>query len=151
MGNSMTMKELPNVNKVSPEYTFEEGSDGKALIDNNYTIVKCQDRVNDKYVIVNSECPNGYDLYINRVRDYVIKQFNLTDFLGRINHKATINEIKQEASRVKNLCCNSLNLLEDIEYRVEKKTTDCVEIYLDRMVFDGIITKINVYVNIEVQ
>ena len=79
------------------------------------------------------------------------KQFNLTDFLGRINHKATINEIKQEASRVKNLCCNSLNLLEDIEYRVEKKTADCVEIYLDRMVFDGIITKINVYVNIEVQ
>ena len=151
VGNSMTMKELPNVNKVSPEYTFETGSDGKALIDNNYTIVKCQDRVNDKYVIVNSECPNGYDLYINRVRDYVIKQFNLTDFLGRINHKATINEIKQEASRVKNLCCNSLNLLEDIEYRVEKKTADCVEIYLDRMVFDGIITKINVYVNIEVQ
>ena len=90
-------------------------------------------------------------MYINRVRDYVIKQFNLTDFLGRINHKVTINEIKQEASRVKNLCCNSLNLLEDIEYRVEKKNADCVEIYLDRMVFDGIITKINVYVNIEVQ
>ena len=36
------------------------------------------------------------DLYINRSRDFIVKQFALQEFLGERNNNATLDEIKQE-------------------------------------------------------
>jgi len=151
VGNTMTMKTLDGVIGVTPEYTFETGDDGKALLEAGVTTVRCTDRGNERYVVVNSEQPNGLDLYINRTRDFVVKQFQLHDFLGERNNEATLSEIKQEVDRVKAMCVDTLDLLEDIEYSVAKKDASCVDIYVDSLLFAGIITEIDVYVRVEVE
>ena len=151
VGNTMTMKVVPGVTGVDPEFTFETGDAGKAYVEAGLTVVKCQDRNNNRYVVVNSEQPNGYDLYINRVRDYVVKQMALHQFLGERNRQATIEEIGHELAGVIDVCVDSLDLLEDINYTIEKETDSCVGITIDSLVFAGIITRINVYVRLEVE
>jgi len=152
VGNSMTMKTVPNVSNVNPELTFETGDAGLSLLQAGITTLKCQDRANKTFVVVNSELPNGYDLYINRTRDFVVKSFNLHNFLGERNREATLDEIKQELATVKTNCVNTLDLLLDINYTVQKGATpNCVDIYIDSLVFAGVITKIDVYVKVEVE
>lgn len=151
VGNSMTMKVVPEVTGIEPELSFETGQPGATLLADGVTLFKCQDRANDKYVVVNSELPNGYDLYINRTRDFVVKEMSLHQFLGDKNRQATLNEIKQELDRVKDRCVNTLDLLEDIEYNVVKKSPSCVDINITKLLFAGIITEIDVYITIEVE
>lgn len=151
VGNSMTMKVVDGVTGINPEYSFETGGDGKTLLEAGITTFKCQDRTINSYVVVNSELPNGFDLYINRVRDYVIKQFALHQFFGNRSREATLNEVKQEVDRVKDLCVGNLDLLKDINFTVAKESPSCIGINIDSLLFDGIITRINVYVRVEVE
>ena len=151
VGNTMTMKRVPYVTAVSPELSFETAGSGKTLLEAGITTFKCQDRGSSRYIVVNSEQPNGLDLYVNRVRDYVIKQLSLQQFLGERNREATLNEIKHEVDRVKNECVNVMDLLKDIEYTVEKKSADTVDIHIQKLLFDGLITEIDVYVTVEVE
>ena len=149
--NTMTMKTLPNVTGVTPELSFETGGSGKALLEAGITTIKCANRNSNRYVVVNSEQPNGFDLYVNRVRDYVIKALSLHDFLGERNNELTLSLIKFEVERIKNECVDTLDLLKDIEYIVTKKNATCAEIHISKLLFDGIITEINVYVTVEVE
>lgn len=151
VSQSMTMKVLQGVEGVTPEYTFEEGDLGDDLVKMGVTVFKCTDRTNNVFVVVNSEQPNGLDLYINRTRDFVIKQFNLESFLGEKNRAVTLTGIKSELQRVKKDCVDTLDLLEDINYEVEKADANCVNIYIDSLLFAGVITKIDVYVKVEVE
>ena len=151
VGNTMTMKVVDGVTGVSPEYTFETGDSGKALVEAGITTLRCIDRNNNRFVVINSEQPNGLDLYINRVRDYVVKEMSLSRYLGERNRRATLSEIEHMLSSLKEECVNNLDLLEDIQYSVKKKTSDCVDIYLDSLTFAGIITRMNVYVRVEVE
>lgn len=151
VGNTMTMKTVPYVTAVSPELSFESGGAGKALLEAGITTIKCANRNDGKYIVVNSEQPNGLDLYVNRVRDYVCKSFQLHDFLGERNREATLDEIKHEIMRVKDECVNGLDLLRDIVFDVEKKSANKVDIHVQKLLFDGIITEIDVYVTVEVE
>ena len=151
VGDTMTMKTIPYVTKVTPELSFETGGAGKSLVEAGITTVKCIDRNIGRHVVVNSEQPNGLDLYVNRVRDYVVTEMSLHQFLGERNNETTINEIKHEIDRVKSECIKSLNLLRDIEFNVEKVDSRCVEINISKLIFDGVITEIDVYVSVEVE
>lgn len=151
VGNTMTYKTVEGVTGVTPELSFETGGDGKSLLEAGITTVKVASRTDQRYIVVNSEQPNGLDLYINRTRDFIVKEMALHQFLGDRNREATLNEIKQELDRVRNMCVNTLDLLEDIQYSVEKKSANCVDVYIDSLVFAGIITEIDVYVKIEVE
>ena len=151
VGNTMTMKTLPGVTRCSPELSFDTGGAGKALLEAGITTVKPVNRNTGRHVVVNSEQPNGLDLYVNRVRDYVVKELALHDFLGERNNETTLNEIKQEVDRVKSECVNTLKLLKDIEFNVEKIDARCVQINISKLIFDGLITEIDVYVTVEVQ
>lgn len=154
VSKSMTKKQIPNVTGITPEYTFETGDLGLKLLQLGYTTIQCFDRSNDIYVVGNSQQFNGYDLYINRVRDYVIREMSLHQFLGEWNDnemKPTLSEIEQELARIKNECVTKLQLLKDIEYNVVKKDANCVDVNITKLVFAGIITRMDVYYSIEVQ
>ena len=151
VGNTMTMKTVPYVTAISPELSFETAGSGKTLLEAGITTFKCADRGEGRYIVVNSEQPNGLDLYVNRVRDYVVKALALHDFLGERNNDTTIDEIKHEVDRVKNECVKSLDLLKDIQFTVEKVNATTVNIYIQKLLFDGIITEIDVYVTVEVE
>lgn len=154
LGNSMTKKKIDDVEGLTPELVFEtveDGVSGLDLLKMGITTFECFDRENDEYVCVNSQQPNGLDLYINRVRDYVIRQMALHDFLGERNRPRTLSEVEQELSRIKKLCVDTLDLLTDIEYNVVKKSPNCVDVNITKLLFDGVITHINVYFTIEVE
>lgn len=151
VGNTMTMKTVTGVTGLGKELSFETGGEGKALLEAGITTFKCANRNNGRYIVVNSEQPNGYDLYINRVRDFVIKEMSLHEFLGERNRQATIDEIEHMLASVKQRCVTDLDLLEDIQYHIVKKNADCVDVYIDSLTFAGIITEINVYVTLEVE
>ena len=150
VGDTMTMKTIPGVTGVTPELSFETGGGGKSLLEAGITTVKCADRNVGRYIVVNSEQPNGLDLYVNRVRDYVVKEMSLHQFLGERNSETTLNEIKHELDRVKAETVTQLKLLKDIDFTVEKINATTVEINIQRLLFDGLITEINVYVTVEV-
>lgn len=158
VGNSLTQKDLNKITGLGTEFTFEDvaldeafNKQGKRLVNAGFVVFDCYDRENQKFVIVNSEQPNGYDLYINRVRDYVVREFALRQFLGEKNRPVTLMELSQEITRVKNRCVTLLDFLEDIEYNVEKVNSHCVNVIISRLLFAGIITEINVYITIEVE
>jgi hypothetical protein len=145
------MKTLPGVTGCTPELSFDTGGSGKALLEAGITTVKCADRNVGRYIVVNSEQPNGLDLYVNRVRDYVVKVMSLHQFLGERNNEVTLDEIKHELDRVKTETVNSLNLLKDIEFNVEKRDATTVDVNIQRLLFDGLIAEINVYIALEVE
>jgi hypothetical protein len=151
IGSSMTAKQVPGVTALTTSHTFEDGDLGKTLVGLGYTVLNCYDRENSIYEVVNSEQFNGYDLYINRVRDYVIRELALHQFLGERNRTATYSEIQQEVDRVKAKCVKTLDLLADIEYNIVRKNSKCVDINITKLLFDDIIIDIDVYVTIEVQ
>ena len=151
VGNTMTMKTIPYVTAVSPELSFETAGSGKTLLEAGITTVKCANRNEGRYIVVNSEQPNGLDLYVNRVRDYVVKALALHEFLGERNNETTLDEIKHEVDRVKNETVKTLRLLKDIEFTVDKISANKVEIHIIKLLFDGLITNIDVYVTVEVE
>lgn len=154
LGASLTQKSLPDVTGLVTEYPLEtvsEGISGKDLVGLGFTVFSCYDRENDDYIVVNSEQPNGYDLYINRVRDFVVREFQLRQFLGERNRAASLEVILQECARVRKRCIEDLDLLEDIEYNVVKKDVSTVDINLTKLAFAGIITELDVYITIEVE
>ena len=154
VSKTLTMKQIDDVTALNDEYTFETGDLGKELVNMGIQVLKYADRENQKIVCVNSELPNGFDLYINRTRDYVIRSFNLEDVLGEKlgnKHKEkTLTGIKSLLAEVKKECVDTLELLEDILYSVEKKSAKCVDVYIEDLVFAGIITQINVHIKMRV-
>lgn len=151
VGESMTSKQVPGVTALGTEYTYETSDLGLTLVGLGYTTLNVYDRENEIIEVVNSQQPNGLDLYINRVRDYVIREFNLHEFLGDRNNSKTYGAIQQEIDRVRSKCIDALDLLVDIEYTIEKVSSKCVAIRISRLLFDDIITDIDVYYTIEVQ
>lgn len=148
VGNTMTMKTVPGVTAISPELSFETGGAGKSLVEAGITVLRCRDRGSSTYVVVNSEQPNGLDLYINRVRAYAVKAIALHQFLGDRNRNPTLDEIKHEVMRIRKHCVNDLDLLRDIEFEVIKKSAKVAEVHINKLLFDDLIITINLYVTV---
>jgi len=151
LDSSMTMKQLPSVTGLGAEYTFGTGEDGLAYVNAGLTVFRTLDRVNKKYVVVNSEQPSGYDLYVERVKDFIIKNLNLEDYLGLQNRSTSLKAIEGRLETLKESYVNTLALLEDIQYEVEKASSNCVNVYIDSLKFAGIITRIDVFLTVEVE
>lgn len=151
VNKSLTAKTIPNVTAVNPEYTFESGDIGAKLMELNVPIIKARNRRNNNYICINCELPNKLDLYINRTRDYVINRISVETQLGELNNDITLSVIENIVEGVKFKCVDELHLLEDIIYHVEKTNPNTIEVVIDKMVFNGVITDIKIHYAIEVQ
>ena len=158
---SFTMKVLDGVEAVNAELTFAQSSDlGYKLVDAGYPVAKCLNRASKTFVIVNSRLPHTVtatdgatvhlDLYMERTINYIINLFNLEDFLGEKNDAITLDAIEQRLARVKHECIDTLGLVEDIKYSVEKVNRDCVRANIEEIVFDGVVTEIDANVTYDV-
>jgi len=158
---SFTMKNLDGVEAVSAELTFAQSSDmGYKLVEAGYPVAKCLNRAEKTFVIVNSRLPHvvtatdgasvHLDLYMERTINYIINLFNLEDFLGEKNNAITLDAIEQRLARVKHECIDTLGLVEDIKYSVEKVNRDCVRANIEEIVFDGVVTEIDANVTYDV-
>lgn len=151
VGNSLTYKNIPLINRVSPEYSTEAGEIGAKLLELSVPFIRPRNRLSQDYFCVNSELPDGYDLYINRVRDYVINRIEAERLLG---DKIDPNDLESAAMIVENVkeeCVDDLKLLVDIIYRVEKTSSKCVELILEKLIFNDVIDTVKIRYSIEVQ
>ena len=117
----------------------------------NVPIIKPRNRRNNNYICVNSELPNGLDLYINRVRDYVLNRISVETQLGEPSNDITIDGIENIVENTKHMCVEELGLLEDIIYHIEKVSATEIDVIIDKMVFNGVVTDIKIHYSIEVQ
>lgn len=150
INRSMTMKQIPFIKSLGKEYTFAEDDDGYKLVEAGITVFKCLDRQNNKYVVVKSALPSGYDLAIERSLNYILRQFQLEEFLGDPSTDATLDSIKGEIETQKYRMINDLRICETIDYEIIKSSATCIDINI-KVGFAGIIDEIQVYVSVEVQ
>lgn len=148
VGNSLTAKILDEVTGVGTSYTFTEGELGDTLVGLGFFVVRLINPQLGSYECVNSAGANGLDLYINRVRDYIVNDFALRQYLG--NQNTTLSGIEMECNKLLTKFRNDLGLVENITYAVEKVSSDTVNVILNTIEFADIITEIDVYVTIEV-
>lgn len=151
VNKSLTAKIIPGINGVNPEYTFESGDIGAKLMELNVPVIKPRNRRLNKYICINSKLPNELDLYINRTRDYILNRVAVETYLGDPSNERTVEGITTIMETIREECVNTLNLLEDIIYHVNKVSAECVDIVIDKMVFNGVITEIDIHYSIEVQ
>ena len=151
LNGSLTSKTVNGVSAVSPEYSTVTGELGAKLLELNIPFLACRNRRTQSYYCVNSEMPDELDLYINRVRDYVLNRLAVEPFLGEINNPVTENGVITVVEGVVQHCVNDLQLLNNITYHIERPSSNCLDIVIDTMVFDDVITEIDIHYSIEVQ
>lgn len=156
VGNSLTAKVLDEVTSLGTEYTFECDTDGTPkdlgakLVGYGFFVVRLINALDNTYECVNSAGPNGLDLYMTRVTSYIVNEFALRKALGEYN-EVSMDLIKLECGRLYTKFTDTLGLIKDIKYSVEKEDAETVNVIISELVFAGIVTKINVFISIEVQ
>lgn len=151
VNRSLTAKTIPGVTAVSPEYSTIAGQLGATLLSLNIPFIACRNRRTNDYYCVNSEMPDELDLYINRVRDYVLKRLAVEPYLGEINDDTTENGIITVIEGIKEQCVNDLGYLTDIIYHMERPSAKIAKLVIDKMIFNDVITEIDISYSIEVQ
>lgn len=150
VNRSLTAKTIPNIQGISPEYLTTAGELGAKLLELNIPFIKAKNRRLDEYICVNSRMPNELDLYINRTRDYVINRIAVESYLGEINNERTVEGIHNIVDNLVYECVDILELLEEIDFVVERKSSECIDIIIKKMVFNGVVTEIDIHYSIEV-
>lgn len=150
VGESLTAHLLNGVTGCT-EYTTETGDIGAKLMELNVPIIKCRNRRLNQYICVNSMLPNGLDMYINRTRDYVINTLEAELLLGQSSSDLTLEAAQMIVEKVRKEVVDDLGIVKDIIYTITKEDSKTIVITLNKLIFDGIITKVKVKYSIEVQ
>lgn len=151
VGDSLTAKVIPEITGInsSDVKTFGASDDGAVLTGYGYLLFRLINATTNTYEAVNSANPNGLDLYISRVRDYLVNEFSLREFLGKQSTTLTLDMIKMECSRIATMF-QELGLIENMSYVVEKKDSETVNVIINSVEFAGILTEMDVFITIEV-
>lgn len=146
---SLTATVIPDITGLQDIYTFGESDDGKTLTGVGYLMFRLINATTNTYESVNGANNNGLSLYISRTRDYLVREFSLRTFLGDPSNDKTIALIKTECARIKNYFIG-LELIQGMDYDVQEKDAETVEVIINSIQFAGQITEIDVYITIEV-
>lgn len=149
IADSLTAKVIPDITGLQDTYTFGAGSDGAELNGAGYLLFRLINATTNTYEAVNSANANGLDLYISRVRDVIVREFALRQFLGDKSNTVTLEMIKMECNRIYSMF-KDLGLIEGMNFAVQKKDSETVEVIINTIQFAGIITEIDVFITIEV-
>ena len=150
VGNSLTAKELTDVTGLGTSYTFADGDIGKTLVGLGFFVVRLLSPKNKTYECVNSAGANGLDLYITRSTVYIINDFSLRKFLGDKNNTPTLDNLKMECNRLLTKFRDDLKIVENINYAVERVDSKTAKVILNSIQYSDVLTKLKVYVTIEV-
>lgn len=152
LNESLTAKTIPEITGIntSDVFTFETGGDGETITEYGYLLFRLINATTNTYEAVNSSNPNGLDLYITRVTNAIVNDMALREFLGEINNTKTLELIKTELNRIYSLYMD-LNCIAGMNFDVNKKSEQVVEVIINSILFDDIITEIDVYITIEVE
>lgn len=153
---SLTNMEIPGVTSVSPEYSTAAGELGAALLSLNIPFLKrrfVSSKKANVFYCVNSALPDGFDIYVYRVRDQILKDIQAEAILGKQNGAVTENGVVTLMEGLKQRYVKDFAKVNDIKYHIEEDpdNTQCINIVIDEIVFNDIITLVNIFYNIKVE
>lgn len=153
---SLTNKEITGITSVSPEYSTAAGELGAALLSLNIPFLKrrfISSRKQNVFYCVNSQLPDGFDIYIYRIRDQILKDIQAEVIIGQQNDEVTENGIVTLMEGLKQRYVQDYGRVNDIKYHIEDDpdNSQCINIVIDEIVFNDIITLVNIYYNIRVE
>lgn len=153
---SLTNKEITGITSVSPEYSTAAGELGAALLSLNIPFLKrrfVSSKKANVFYCVNSQLPDGFDIYIYRVRDQILKEIQAEIIIGEQNDAVTENGIVTLMEGLKQKYVQDYGRVNDIKYHIEDDpdNSQCINIIIDEIVFNDIITLVNIYYNIRVE
>ena len=142
-------EDLVYINDSSVGNTGDRKSDGYKLVEAGVTMLQCVNRSNKTSAVVNSQQPCGFDLAHLRTTAYIVKRLQLDEYLGKVNNITNIDLINNKVSSMRSLYIGMFDILDDMDYNVERAGKNCVKIYL-KMVYYGIILNEVIYLDEEV-
>lgn len=153
---SLTNMEIPGITSVTPEYSTAAGELGAALLSLNIPFLKrrfVSSKKANVFYCVNSALPDGYDIYVYRVRDQILKDIQAEVILGQQNGPVTENGVVTLMEGLKQRYVQDYAKVQDIKYHVEidNDNSQCINIIIDEIVFNDIITLVNIFYNIRIE
>ena len=153
---SLTNKEITGVTSVTPEYSTAAGELGAALLSLNIPFLKrrfISGRKQNVFYCVNSALPDGFDIYVYRVRDQILKDIQAELILGQQNGPVTENGVVTLMEGLKQRYVQDYGKVNDIKYHIEADSdnSQCINIVIDEIVFNDIITLVNIFYNIRIE
>jgi hypothetical protein len=153
---SLTNKEIPGVTSVSPEYSTAPSELGAALLSLNVPFLKrrfISSRKANAFYVVNSALPDGFDIYIYRLRDAILKDIEAEVILGQQNDTVTENGVITLMEGLIQRYVENYKYVKDIKYHIEDdpSNTQCLNIVVDEIVFSDIITLVKIFYSIRVE
>ena len=155
ISNSLTNMEIPGITSVSPEYSTATGELGAALLSLNIPFLKrrfISSRKSNVFYCVNSQLPDGFDIYIYRVRDQILKEIEAEVIIGQSNDNVTRDGVVtlMEGLKQRYIDYNQIN---DLTYHIEDDpdNNQCINIVIDEIVFNDIITLVNIFYNVRLE
>ena len=153
---SLTNKEITGVTSVSPEYSTAAGELGAALLSLNIPFLKrrfISSRKQNVFYCVNSQLPDGFDIYIYRIRDQILKDIQAEVIIGQQNDEVTENGVITLMEGLKQRYVQDYGRVNDIKYHIEDdpNNSQCINIVIDEIVFNDIITLVNIYYSIRIE
>ncbi len=153
---SLTNIEIPGITSISPEYSTVSGELGAALLSLNIPFLKrrfVSSRKQSVFYCVNSQLPDGFDIYVYRLRDQILKEIEAEVILGQQNSTATKNGIVTLMEGLKQRYVKDYGKINDLVYHIEDdpNNSQCINIVIDEIVFNDIITIVNIYYNIRIE
>ena len=155
----LTYRTIPGVTGVYDEATVGPQDTGYFLTNMGFPVIVCKLRDSvaqiADYCVLNSTLPCGFDIAQVRAVTYLIKQYNLQQFLGLPNNESTRAQIGAEITVINKKVMEDVNIIQEIvassPYIPERDGKLCPkEVYIDlNVIVNGVIIVINLGVNME--
>ena len=155
----LTYQTIPGITGVYDELSVGKNDTGYLLANMGFPVIVCKLRNSiaqtAQYCVLNSQLPSGYDLAQIRAVSYLIKQYDLQQFLGLPNDEATRAQIGAELSMVNKRVMQDVAIIDEITTSnpivPERNGKACPrEVYIElNVVVHGVIIVIQLGVNME--
>ena len=160
VGASLTYnKTIPGVVGVIDEMSVGPNDTGYLLAQLGFPVIVCKKRNalmnTSEYCVLNSSLPCGFDISQIRAVSYLIKQYDLQQFLGLPNSAATRAQIGAELATTNANVMSDVDIIDSIDtsniYVPERNGRLCPqEVYIEcHVIVHGVIIVINLGVNME--
>ena len=124
---SKIYKDLQGVDSKSA-FPISETSgvvDWEHLLDNGFHTTKFHNRRSQIIKCINNWTPAGYDMKVERVKNYMIKRLQFTDVFGEDNNEPTLDFVKGLFEYEKELALKN-NYVTAMEYEITHCSQDCI-------------------------
>ncbi len=133
---------------VFPIQTTTGKLDWENLLDAGLHTMKYHNRRLQVVKCINNMTPAGYDMKVERVKNYMIKRLNFTDVFGEDNTNPTIDFVKGLFEYEKELALKN-KYLTDMDYEILHCSNDCIKAKLFLEIPD-IVRHVRLEVSVEI-